>query len=454
MARDSGTKRSRRLAVKLPDADQRRYRETALADTKAILGHRFVVVLIALVALAGTEASAFLSSNELSTFEKLLLAGLAAGVGVLLILGPIVYAGSLVAAPHRQRKQARAELAKLTGAAASLAVEYSDWIAAKKAALPQQNFHRRVMRHLQATVRMSREDRARADYEQHRDDEQVAREIESVHAAARAEYHEKFRQRVLAALDGVELADSPKTIADLEAIGVALTQQAATPDEEPGEPVPPEHRDLLRELLGLAIPAVQNDVQVRYKEENPTADTHRQAFHAHFPKLARRLDAWDRSLFAVSQVEGELGHRILHEADRRKLLDKPFLGQNVVWFLRQKTLTSVYDRNEVSFQLREESWDGTIKVDGTSIAEMPKGEEEDRDEYHERVEAAIGQIKEYLVEIQTWDEKKAVSEAYGRHLILMDRQTLLAEIQGLGKVEIIRSVRSCPICRANSGDFG
>lgn len=335
----------------------------------------------------------------------------------------------------------------------ALAVEYADWIAAKKAALPQQNFHRSVMGHLSATVRMSREDRARADYERHRDDEQVTREIEAVHAAARTEYHERFRPRIQAALDGVELADSPMTVADLEAIGAALAQQAAVEDEPPGEPVPPEHRDLLRDLLALTIPAVRNDVQVSYKEENPTADTHRQAFHAHFPKLAMRLDAWDRSLFAVSQVEGEPGHRILQEADQRGLLDKPYLGQNVVWFLRQKTLASVYDRSDVSPQLREEAWGETIEVDGASVAEMPKGEQEDRDEYHERVEAAVGQVREFLMAVQSWAEKKAVSEAYGRHLILLDRQSLLAEIHDLRKVEIIRSVRGCPICRATAAIF-
>lgn len=88
MAGNSRTNGWRALAVELQDADQQRYRDTAWADTKAILGDRLVVVLIALVALAGTEASAFLSSNELTTFEKVVLAALAAGVGALVILWP------------------------------------------------------------------------------------------------------------------------------------------------------------------------------------------------------------------------------------------------------------------------------------------------------------------------------------------------------------------------------
>jgi hypothetical protein len=63
----------------LPPADQPRYRDTAWADTRAVLGHRAVVILVAVVALAGTEASAFLSANELSVAEKIVLAALGAG---------------------------------------------------------------------------------------------------------------------------------------------------------------------------------------------------------------------------------------------------------------------------------------------------------------------------------------------------------------------------------------
>jgi hypothetical protein len=94
----------RRLAVPLPPADQARYRETAWADTKAILGHRSVVILVAVVALAGTEASTFLSATELGVFEKIVIAALAAGVGVLIVLVPILYLGALAAAPHRQQQ--------------------------------------------------------------------------------------------------------------------------------------------------------------------------------------------------------------------------------------------------------------------------------------------------------------------------------------------------------------
>jgi hypothetical protein len=118
MADKRGTKRVP-LKVELPDADQSRYRDTALADTKAILGDRLVVVLVALIALAGTEASAFLSSNELSTFERVVLAALAAGVGALVVLFPLIYLGALVAAPHRQRKFQAARAAELEQAAAS-----------------------------------------------------------------------------------------------------------------------------------------------------------------------------------------------------------------------------------------------------------------------------------------------------------------------------------------------
>lgn len=105
--------------MELPPADQGRYRDTALADTKAILGHRGVVILVGLLALAATEASAFLSSNDLSTFEKVVLAAVAAGTGAFIILVPVVYIGALAAAPHRQRRFHVARAAQLEQAAVS-----------------------------------------------------------------------------------------------------------------------------------------------------------------------------------------------------------------------------------------------------------------------------------------------------------------------------------------------
>jgi hypothetical protein len=106
--------------VELPPADQTRYRGTAGADTKAIIGHRSVVIIVGLVALAGTEASTFLSANELSTVEKIVLAALAAGVGAVIIILPLVYLGALVAAPHRQQRFKTRRVAELEQANASL----------------------------------------------------------------------------------------------------------------------------------------------------------------------------------------------------------------------------------------------------------------------------------------------------------------------------------------------
>ncbi len=103
------------FAVKFEPAHHERYRETALSDTKAILKHWALVGVVALVTL-GASIIAAIESN-LTTFAKVLLAALGAGVGSLLILGPVVYFASLAAAPHRQRNHARAEVRSLRKAA-------------------------------------------------------------------------------------------------------------------------------------------------------------------------------------------------------------------------------------------------------------------------------------------------------------------------------------------------
>ena len=64
--------------------------------------------------------------SNLSTFDKVLLAAVGAGVGTLVVLGPIVYVASLLAAPHRQRNHARAEGARLSGLLADVEREATE----------------------------------------------------------------------------------------------------------------------------------------------------------------------------------------------------------------------------------------------------------------------------------------------------------------------------------------
>jgi hypothetical protein len=106
----------------------------------------------------------------------------------------VLFAGHWVAAFPRQRNEARAEIRRLTQRTdvAGLAQEFSEWAAAKRAALPVHGV-RRV-----ASI-FDHDSEAWAGHERRAD------EIATLQARARAEYHELFRPRVVDVLS----ADTP-----------------------------------------------------------------------------------------------------------------------------------------------------------------------------------------------------------------------------------------------------
>lgn len=246
----------------------------------------------------------------------------------------------------------------------------------------------------------------------------------------------------------------------LMAAGLALwvlrsLESRSSSDPHPsGTPIPSEHFGLLRELLSLAITAVEHDSRTTYAEETATSRTHEESFDAHFPNLAGQMNAWNVSLGSVSKAESDLGHRILQEASARGLCDEPYLMEPVVSFLRRTTIESVYAHREVIPQLDEKCWGDSVEVGGVKVAIMARGEEEDRDDHRARVLLAVSHVRDLLMTIQSWDEKKAVAQAYGHHLISTEKQALLTELRRLKKVETLFTAGDCPICRANGGELG
>jgi hypothetical protein len=101
----------RPFAIPLPPASQDHYRSTAWSDAGTVMRHWKVAVSVAIVTLGASLAAAI--PSKLSVFLKVLFAGLGAGVGTFIVLGPIMFVAMLIAAPHRQRNYARTELARL-----------------------------------------------------------------------------------------------------------------------------------------------------------------------------------------------------------------------------------------------------------------------------------------------------------------------------------------------------
>ena len=93
------------FAVELGPATQMRYRDTALSDTRAVLQNRAAVAVVASMTVAASIAASV--TSDLPVVAKVILAAVGAGIGTVVILGPIVFLATLAAAPHRQRNEAR-----------------------------------------------------------------------------------------------------------------------------------------------------------------------------------------------------------------------------------------------------------------------------------------------------------------------------------------------------------
>jgi hypothetical protein len=220
----------------------------------------------------------------------------------------------------------------------------------------------------------------------------------------------------------------------------------------PDQATPPEHRQLLRDLLHGAVGAIEQNRQFGFDEESSVGPpVHRNSFAAHFPHLAERVEAWNESLFARERPRSELGHRILQEAQQRGLLDPPYWKDNVLLLLRDTTLARI-ENGLPSQQLPLVRWERsahsyfgwTLQANDKRIA---TGEESVLDEAQRRV-------SELLAETQSWPEAAAVGEADRRYMLSNEKQPLLADLRKRREAETIFAADGCEICRLNRGEQG
>jgi hypothetical protein len=451
-----GTRTSRfaeRFAVVLAPASQPRYRDTALADTKAVLKHRMIVATGSLVALAGGIVTAV--ESELSIGVKIGIVVVGSSVGAAALLGPVVLCGALVCAPYRQRNQARQELAALALVRSrpdAFTSELADWLLAKKAALPgRTNTAGEVMTHLHHTIGMNREDRARADHELSQRQDAPRRQVEAVNIRARTEYHERFRRRALELLpaQAQPLANAPQSLGDLEEILDALRR--VDPEEKPKVEVPLEHREQLRKLLTVATEAVENDRDNRYDEVPGLSHTNRDMFRAHFPKLAERLASWDQALFDRDGPVGSLRGRILRESQARGFNDPPYRENNVMSLATTVTLDRIHKSVPVQQLPSMVRWQRWVTGFRPTLhwKDMPIASADQEDE--KVLDNAESAVMGFVDEIQSWGEVKGITKAERQYLRNADKQDLLSDLRKHSLLARLFEVEDCEICRGNRG---
>lgn len=178
--------------------------------------------LVATVTTCAMPTGVGFATTHLPLGAQTVLIVLAAAVGYLLVPTAWAVCNTLLA-PYRQRDEARAQLRELRSDSPTLAKEFSDWVTAKRAALPQ--FGMRQQAGLFAWGGMSDDTNAQI----RRDNEQRRDEIARVQAKARGEYHERFRARLVGVLGDTPQAQEPQTIADLEKLSVQLARAMGTP---------------------------------------------------------------------------------------------------------------------------------------------------------------------------------------------------------------------------------
>ncbi len=207
---DMGVRALRRLlglfAVRLEPASQPRYRDTALSDTKAIFKHWATVGAVATMTLAA--AIVLVLESKLSLLLKVILTAVGAGVGGLVILGPLIFCASLAVAPHRQRNEARREVQRLEEPDATLFDDYDAFIVAAKAQKP----------------RLPRMDIFNREHLLRSQSEYNAAE-QGWWGETVGDYHSRFRARALVALRGTPyaaMASAPGGLDDLWRIRRAL----------------------------------------------------------------------------------------------------------------------------------------------------------------------------------------------------------------------------------------
>jgi hypothetical protein len=194
--------------------------------------HWFAIVTLLLDAAVAVGAVFFVGSDA-SRGTQALAAGIGIMAGTALAL-LVVFLWTLIRAPYKQRDEARAALRAALGQdddpdPRAFRIEYVDWLRAVDAAQPKSAVS------LHGLFDLSRAERARldSDYNRARDE---------ARGAARAEYHERFKRRMVTVLRNAELryervhghiATAPEELWHLHRLKHALERLT----DEPGTPL-------------------------------------------------------------------------------------------------------------------------------------------------------------------------------------------------------------------------
>ena len=274
-------------AARVPKLEQSAA-QRARVDTSAWAAQPIRFGLLTACAVAGAGALGAVLASPLQLAEQVAVAIGAGGVGFLTAVCAL-FAIEWLAAFPRQRNEARSELKRLTQPTdvADLSQLFSDWVAAKRAGLPQHG-----LRMMPEIHHLGSE--AWLNYEKRQD------EIDRLHAKARSEYHERFRAAVVRVLGTV--ADEPKDIAALEELAETLRAVAAGDERATriahanGQPVSENQRALLDHLLTAVQLAVANHRVIDYGDPADGEQQNRDLFAAHFPSLLPELDTWQAAI--------------------------------------------------------------------------------------------------------------------------------------------------------------
>jgi hypothetical protein len=208
-------------ATRVPKLEQSAA-QRARVETSAWASRPIRFGLLTTCAVAGAGVLGAVLASALPLAAQVAVAIGAAFVGFVTAVGAL-FAIEWLAAFPRQRNEARDELRRLTQPTdiAQLSEKFSDWVAAKRAGLPQHGL--RVVPGIHDV-----DSEVWLNYEKRQD------EIDRLHAKAREEYHERFRAAVVAVLGTV--AEEPKDIAALEELAESCALSRPGTREPHGSP--------------------------------------------------------------------------------------------------------------------------------------------------------------------------------------------------------------------------
>ena len=382
----------------------------------------------------------------------------AVGSGCFGFLSPVVviFTGARVTAPRRQRDEARDQLRRLTAPidVPALAQEFSDWIKAKRAAIP--DYGLRIIPSVWDSAEVQ------SSYEKRSD------QLAQLQAQALAEYHQQFRRRVMEAT-GAPDADAPKSISDLEALAERLKgiveqrtreeRLAVARDTFVGQ----THRDILDGLITSMQLVVPNGLPIDYGDKPGGEQQWERSFRAHFNALATSLDAYHAVIADRSAAEQALAESLQPLVTKWGFEDSAVDGNGAgnvfIAVTRLRALRQQLDEDhtvrmrcveDVVSPEGEKRWSGYLQSDQgeTKAAEF----DEDVSEFSEsgtanlqaRVASVEANLQALFDEMQRSETARAISAAQDAASDL--RQPIIDRLARQRVLTGIRFAEDCPFC--------